>query len=72
MNVQNDTLNIIRARINGRYTTILIDTGSGISAISTNFAKSLNVRIVPPGKGDPLELFTANKNSQWSIEDRQC
>ena len=53
-------LSVIRAKINGRYTTILIDTGSNLSAINVKMARNLNLRIAPISNKDPVNLYAAN------------
>ena len=54
-----DCLNIIRGKIKGRYTTILIDTGSNKSAIDSKLVRNLNIQIIPAGYNDPKELYAA-------------
>ena len=58
--IDNEWINIIRAKMNGRYVNLLIDTGSNRSAISWQMAKNLNLESLPLKKGDIKRLYACN------------
>ena len=60
MRALDDVTSIIRIKVNGKFSDILIDSGANQSVIDYAHATKLNVQIQPPQSGTIRNLITAD------------